>query len=963
MNTKSILERFRENIKVAQFNAIKISLASPEEIKAISYGQIEKIETINYRTLKPEKGGLFCPRIFGPTQDWTCVCGKYKRMKYRGIICERCGVEVIEARVRRERMGHIELASPVVHVWYLKNTPSYLSLILDITVKLLERVIYFDAYIVIAQGNSPYPVKTIISFSEYLSYKNKHADDIFFEVGTGAEAIKKILEKIDLELEVALLQEEYKKTSALIAKLRIMKRIRIFTNFLSSKTRPEWMILSVLPVLPPDLRPLVPLEGGRFASSDLNELYRRIINRDIRLKRLIEIQAPNIIIKNEKRMLQESVDALIDNGRRTQPVKMNKRPLKSLSGLLCGKFGRFRQNLLGKRVDYSARSVIVVDPELKIDQCSIPKLMALELFKSNVIHELIKREIVPNVRVARKYIEEKRKEAWDVLEDIVYKYPVMLNRAPTLHRLGIQAFEPKLGENKAIGIHPLVTTAFNADFDGDQMGVYIPLNKNAIQECKKLIMSSANLLSPQNGKPVMIPHQEMVLGLYYLSNTRKNMPGEGMVFSNVQEVILAYEVNKVSIHAIIKVRIDNKIIETGVGRVILYSNLPEGSDFEWVDQILDKSDLARLVEKIYFKFGNEKTIIALDKIKKLGFHFVTRSGITFSYNYLINPTNAEKIIQGSEDLINSIDSAYNNGQITLKERSNKILQVWDDATTKVADDMMNDFKKWNSEVFLNSEGEAKEFNFLSVALDSKSRGSKAQVKQLIGMRGLMAKPSGEIIETPIKSNFKKGLSVFEYFTSTHGARKGQADTALKTANAGYLTRRLVDVAQDVIVTIVDCGSTDYLEFEPLTEKGEVLTPLIDRVYGKIVACDVVDLLTNTVVLKAGTLIGKDEVVIIKNSFVQKIKVRSVTKCKARYGVCSFCYGMDLSKDSLAQIGSPVGIIAAQSIGEPGTQLTLRTFHIGGTANLSEQSFFEAKYSGRVFFENTKTIKNTRALFL
>ncbi len=957
MNNR-LLERFKESIKSTFFNAVKISLASPDQIRSLSYGEVKKIETINYRTLKPEKDGLFCPRIFGPVQDWSCVCGKYKRMKHRGVVCEKCGVEVIESRVRRERMGHIELVAPVVHIWYLRGTPSYLSLILDMTVKDIERVVYFETYIVVNQGKSPYPIKTILSANERAQYMDKHPEDTSFEGGIGAEAIKKILERMDLEFEIILLQAEYLKATSIAIKTRTMKRIKVLSHLNAAKIRPEWMILKALPVLPPDLRPLIPLDGDRFASSDLNELYRRVINRNIRLKRLLDIQAPAVIIKNEKRMLQESVDALIDNGRRSQPVRLNKRPLKSLSEMLRGKQGRFRQNLLGKRVDYSGRSVIVVDPELKIDQCGIPKLMALELFKSHVLCELIKRGIAPNIRSARKIIENMEPAAWDVLEDIVYKYPILLNRAPTLHRLGIQAFYPILVDSKAIKIHPMVTPAYNADFDGDQMGVYIPLSRNAITECKKLIMSSANLLAPQNGRPVMYPHQEMVLGLYYMSKMRQGLPGEGMTFASIQELITAYECGKVHLHTIVNVRLaNNTIVKTNIGRTLLFNALPEGSNFEWVNKILNKSDLTKLVETIYYEFGSDKTVIMLDKIKQLGFHYATMSGVTFSYGHLIDPKNRETIIEQAEKDVAHVEKLYLSGTIMHKERLNKILQIWDHATSNVAVDMMKSLEAWDKEAFENKDGQNKEFNFLFMALDSRSRGSTDQIKQLIGMRGLMAKPSGEIIETPVKSNFKKGLTVFEYFTSTHGGRKGQADTALKTANAGYLTRRLVDVAQDLIIVTPDCFTEEYLEFEDLIEGGEVVVSLAQRVYGRVAAKEVRDTITNEVLVEAGELITRAHVKKIQNAAVSNISARSVVKCQSKRGVCAKCYGIDLSRDALVNVGCPVGIIAAQSIGEPGTQLTMRTFHIGGTASISDKSAFTAKHSGYVKLYDARVVVN------
>jgi DNA-directed RNA polymerase subunit beta' len=954
-----VLERFKESIKSTQFNAIKIGLASPKQIRTLSYGEIKKTETVNYRTLKPERDGLFCPRIFGPVQDWSCICGKYKRMKHRGVVCEKCGVEVIESRVRRERMGHIELVAPAVHIWYLKGAPSYLGLILDMTVKDLEKVIYFEEYIVTNPSKSPYQVKTVLSPHEVQSYLSKNPEDKEFSAEIGAEAIKNLLEKINLENEINLLESEAKKTTSVLLKTRMTKRIKVLTGLHHSGIRPEWMILKSMPVLPPDLRPLVQIDGGRFASSDLNELYRRVINRNIRLKRLIEIQAPSVIIKNEKRMLQESVDALIDNSKKTQPVKLNKRPLKSLSEMLRGKQGRFRQNLLGKRVDYSGRSVIVVDPTLRINQCGIPKLMALELFKSHVLCELIKRDIAPHIKVARKIVENADAIVWDVLEDIVKAHPILLNRAPTLHRLGIQAFYPILIESKAIKIHPLVTPAFNADFDGDQMGVYVPLNKNSVLEAKEIIMSSKNLLSPQNGRPVMTPTQEIVLGLYYLTQTRENILGSGSIFSSVEELVTAYECQKLHIHACVKVRVNNeKIVDTAVGRMLLYNALPKGSNISLINKRLNKTDVVTLVENLYYSFGAEKTIIALDKIKTLGFDFATKSGISFSYEYMITPDKKNEIIKKAEKDVLDTENSYLSGEISLREKHNKILQIWDAATAAIAANMLKNLKKDDSKTMKNIDGNNEEFNFLFMSLNSKARGSADQIKQLIGMRGLMAKPSGEIMETPIKSNFKSGLSVFEYFTSTHGARKGQADTALKTANAGYLTRRLVDVAQNVIVTTEDCGTNEGLSFGDLSNGEDIVIRLSKRVYGKFVAENVHDDITGSIILNKGSFIDRSNMNKIDKASIKRIKVRSVTKCHAKIGVCVHCYGIDLSKDRLVAVGTPVGIIAAQSIGEPGTQLTMRTFHIGGTASVDERSSYEAKFDGKIVLNNTKVVKNS-----
>ncbi len=956
--TNQMLSRFREYIRTTQFNAIKISLAYPEKIRALSYGEVKKTETINYRTLKPERDGLFCARIFGPVKDWECNCGKYKRMKHRGVTCEKCGVEVIQSRVRRERMGHIELVAPVSHIWYLKGIPSYLGLVLDMSVKDIERVIYFDSYIVVNQGKSPYPRKTLLTNAEYDNYLDAHPEDLEFVAKSGAEAIRDILKIMDLNLEIDFLQEDYKKSSSITSRHKIMRRIKILSRFLQANLRPELMIMEVLPVLPPDLRPLVPLEGGRFASSDLNELYRRVLNRNIRLRRLMEIEAPEVIIKNEKRMLQESVDALIDNGRRGQPVRgSNKRPLKSLSEMLRGKQGRFRQNLLGKRVDYSGRSVIVVNPELRMDHCGIPKMMALELYKPFVLSELIQREVAPNLRVAKKMVERMEPEVWDALEEVVKDRPVLLNRAPTLHRLGIQSFYPILVDGKAITIHPLVCAAFNADFDGDQMAVHVPLSAKAVAETKDLVLSTKNLLSPANGRPLTVPSQDMVLGLHYITKARCNLKGENTIFSNTQEVVTALQHSSVDLHAQIKVRLGSEIIDTTVGRVILFEALPKGSDFKWINRVVRRADLAKLVERIYHRFGSDATVDCLDKIKKLGFGYSTRGGISFAISDLIVPGSKSAIIQKAEKDVQKVEKLYMDGAITNGERSSKVIGIWGQATSDVAKEMMKDLEQQNKMAYLNEKDKMMPFNPIFMMLESGARGSKDQIKQLVGMRGLMNKPSGEIMETPVKSNFKDGLSVFEYFTSTHGARKGQADTALKTANSGYLTRRLVDVAQDVVITMIDCKTLGYIELEDLKESGEVIYSVANRAFGCVLAADVKDDVSGELLLAQGHVVDKDDVDRLSNAAISKILVRSVLSCQARRGVCAQCYGMDLSKGSLVDVGSTVGIIAAQSIGEPGTQLTMRTFHIGGIASISEQSLFVAKHDGIVEFRDMRTIKD------
>ncbi len=955
-----LLERFKEYVNVTQFNAFRIGLASPDKIRALSYGEVKKIETINYRTLKPEKDGLFCARIFGPVKDWECNCGKYKRMKHRGVTCEKCGVEVIQSRVRRERMGHIELVAPVCHIWYLKGIPSYLGLIFDMSIKDLERVIYFDSLIVVHRGNSPFPRKTLLSNAEADQYIENHPEDMFFKVGSGAQAIRDILAAIDLQEEINYLKEDYKKTNSVATRHKLIRRIRVFINLAQANLRPEWMIFDILPVLPPDLRPLVPLPGGRFASSDLNELYRRVLNRNIRLRRLIEIEAPEVIIKNEKRMLQESVDALIDNGRRGQPVRgSNKRPLKSLSEMLRGKQGRFRQNLLGKRVDYSGRSVIVVDPELKIDQCGLPKKMALELFKSYVYAGLLENEMAANLRVAKKMVEDGVPEVWDVLEHVVRQRPVLLNRAPTLHRLGIQAFHAILIEGKAITIHPLVCAAFNADFDGDQMAVHIPLSVKACKESENLILSTHNILSPSNGNPVTVPSQDMILGLHYMTKVRCNVPGEGITFSSIAEVITAFQCGKVSLHARIKVRLDSGVIvSTSVGRVILYEALPRGAEFELVNKILQKSDLKKMIEIIYYTFGSAETVICLDKIKTLGFFYSTQSGSSCGITDLLTPPNKDTMIRTAEKEVVKLEKMYRDGVITNGERKNKVISTWFHATSEIANDMLKSFEAQDKDAFQNEAGDCKPFNPVYMFLASGAKGSKDQIKQLVGMRGLMSTPSGDVIETPVKTNFTHGLSVFEYFISTHGARKGQADTALRTANSGYLTRRLVDVAHDLVVTVKDCKTLGFITLSDLKEGGEIVSALHTRSYGRVVASDVKDLVTGEILVPQGEVITRQLMSQISKAAVSEIQLRSVLVCQAKRGVCQKCYGYDLSRGAIVDIGTPIGIIAAQSIGEPGTQLTMRTFHIGGTASgEATQSFFEAKAEGTVELRGLRTVLN------
>jgi DNA-directed RNA polymerase subunit beta' len=952
-----MLERFREYINATQFNAIRIGIASPDKVRSLSYGEVKKIETINYRTLKPERDGLFCARIFGPVKDWECNCGKYKRMKHRGVTCEKCGVEVIQARVRRERMGHINLVSPVCHIWFLKGIPSYMSLVMNMTVRDLERVIYFDSYIVIHQGSSPWPQKTLLSSQEYEEYTYANPEDGMFKGGMGAEAIRILLAMIDINFEVRKIEEEYNQTTSVAIKHRIAKRYKVLSGMLQAGLRPEWIIMEVLPVLPPDLRPLVPLEGGRFASSDLNDLYRRVLNRNIRLKRLIELEAPDVIIKNEKRMLQESVDALIDNGRRGQPVRgTNKRPLKSLSEMLRGKQGRFRQNLLGKRVDYSGRSVIVVEPELKMHQCGLPKIMALELFKPYVYVELQQRELAPNLRVAKRMVEDMTPEVWEALEEVVKDRPVLLNRAPTLHRLSIQAFFPMLVEGKAIKIHPLVCAAFNADFDGDQMAVHVLLSKTARAEAIRLMLSTRNILTPANGRPVAVPSQDMVLGLYYLTKGRKNVPGEGLTFSNIEEVIYAYQHHKVHIQAPIKVRLsDGFMMETTVGRVILFEALPEGTVFDWVNKAVKKKDLSSLIAKLYKTCGPDATVEALDKIKKLGFSYATLGGISLSIDNLVIPKTKQESVRKAQEEVNKAEQLYLDGAITNGERYSKVIQVWARATEEVTNDMITILEEWDRRAAVDP---TEPFNPVFMMLDSGARGSRQQIRQLAAMRGLMAKPSGEIMETPVLANFKEGLSVFEYFVSTHGARKGLADTALKTADSGYLTRRLVDVAQDVVIAMADCQTLGYVTITDLKEYGEVIQALPDRVYGRIVAEDTKDPVSGKLIVRHGEMVNDEIVEALRDSAVSAIAVRSVLTCLAKRGLCVKCYGMDLSTLRYVDIGTAVGVIAAQSIGEPGTQLTMRTFHVGGTASgLVEASSFKTRAHGKVSLRNVHSVKN------
>ena len=940
------------------FDKIRISIASPERIRSWSFGEIKKPETINYRTFKPEKDGLFCARIFGPVRDYECLCGKYKRMKYRGIICEKCGVEVTLSKVRRERMGHIELAAPVAHIWFLKSLPSRIGLLVDMTLKDLERVLYFENFVVIEPGMTSLTKGQLLSEEEYYDAQDEFGDDSF-EAHIGAEAIKKILVDLDLDEERVKIREELAETGSEAKRKKLVKRLKLVDSFRESGCRPEWMILDVVPVIPPELRPLVPLDGGRFATSDLNDLYRRVINRNNRLKRLIELRAPDIIVRNEKRMLQESVDALFDNGRRGRVISgVNKRPLKSLSDMLKGKQGRFRQNLLGKRVDYSGRSVIVVGPELKLHQCGLPKKMALELFKPFIYSKLELYGMASTVKMAKRMVEKERPEVWDILEEVIREHPVMLNRAPTLHRLGIQAFEPVLVEGKAIQLHPLVCTAFNADFDGDQMAVHVPLSLEAQLEARVLMMSTNNILSPANGKPIIVPSQDIILGLYYMSLERDNEKGEGMIFSNVQEILLALDNGSVSLHAKVKARVPSHyengelvhaVVETTPGRAQLADLLPRNPNctFELVNKLMTKKEVSDVIDHVYRHCGQKDTVIFCDRLMSLGFGQACDAGISFGIADLTTPDLKEKYVSDAEAQVKTFEQQYLDGLITQGEKYNKVVDVWSRCSDLVADEMMKG-------ISTTKEGEP--INSVWMMAHSGARGSAAQIKQLAGMRGLMAKPSGEIIETPIISSFKEGLNVLEYFNSTHGARKGLADTALKTANSGYLTRRLVDVAQDCIVNEEDCGTSKGLTIRAVMNGSEVIETLYDRILGRVLAEDMVDLKTGELVLAAGQMVTEEHADIIDNAGVDQALIRSALLCEAKTGICGQCYGRDLARGTNVNIGEAVGVIAAQSIGEPGTQLTMRTFHVGGAAQRgAEQSNIEAAIGGKIKLEDANLV--------
>lgn len=952
--------------QIRNLKAIQISIASPENIREWSYGEVKKPETINYRTFKPERDGLFCAKIFGPVKDYECNCGKYKRMKHRGIVCEKCGVEVIASKVRRERMGHIELAAPVAHIWFLKTLPSKIGTLLDMAMADLEKVLYFDSYIVLDPGSTNLTKMQVISEDQYLQVI-EHINEESFVVGMGAEAIRGLLEELNLETLRNSLREESQSTKSQTKKKKLTKRLKVVEAFIESGNRPEWMIMEVIPVIPPELRPLVPLDGGRFATSDLNDLYRRVINRNNRLKRLMELGAPEIIIRNEKRMLQEAVDALFDNGRRGRAIAgTNGRPLKSLSDMIKGKQGRFRQNLLGKRVDYSGRSVIVVGPKLKLHQCGLPKKMALELFKPFIYSELEKRGHASTIKSAKKIVEREELVVWDILSDVVREYPILLNRAPTLHRLGIQAFEPLLVEGKAIQLHPLVCAAYNADFDGDQMAVHIPLSVEAQVECRVLMMSTNNILSPANGSPVIVPSQDIVLGLYYMTVERSFEKGEGMVFCAPWEVISAIDNNQVNIHAKIKVRMeDGNIYNTTAGRILVWEGLPKGLKFEYVNCVLTKKNIATLVGNAYRDAGIKATVILCDRLKDIGYEYATRAGITIGVKDLIIPATKKTIIDTATSEVDDIERQYRDGIITRTEKYNKVVDVWTKATQDISSEMT---KEISTEVVKDPKTERTEvnqsFNPIFMMSNSGARGNQDQMRQLAGMRGLMAKPSGEIIETPITSNFREGLTVLQYFTSTHGARKGLADTALKTANSGYLTRRLVDVVQDVIVYKNNCGTVDGIEVKQVQDGGEIKQNLSERILGRVLLYPIYHPVTNEIIFPENTLIDEYVVKKLEEIGIASVTIRSALTCQSERGVCALCYGRDLARGHLVNIGETVGIIAAQSIGEPGTQLTMRTFHIGGTASREiERSNFEALHSGRIVLTRVKSVENRDGVHL
>ncbi len=939
------------------FKGIKIALASPDKIRSWSHGEVRKSETINYRTFKPERDGLFCAKIFGPTKDYECNCGKYKRMRHRGVVCEKCGVEVIQSKVRRERMGHIELATPVAHIWFLKSLPSRIGALLDLSLKDLEKVLYFESYVVLDPGSTKLQYKELLTEARYRKALEEYGTD--FRAQMGAEAIRELLGHLEVDKLSEELRAELRDANSEVKRKKLAKRLKVLNAFRHSKNRPEWMILEVIPIIPPDLRPLVPLDGGRFATSDLNDLYRRVINRNNRLKRLMELSAPDIIIRNEKRMLQEAADALFDNGRRGRAITgPNRRPLKSLSDMLKGKTGRFRQNLLGKRVDYSGRSVIVVGPELRLHQCGLPKKMALELFKPFIYNKLEERGYVTTIKSAKKAVEKERPEVWDILDDVIKEHPVLLNRAPTLHRLGIQAFEPVLIEGKAIQLHPLVCAAYNADFDGDQMAVHVPLSVEAQVEARALMMSTNNILSPANGKPIIVPSQDIVLGLYYLTRERPNVKGAGKLLASPAEVRIAYDQGAVALQARIRVRVEGEMYDSTVGRVLLYEIVPSQIPFREVNHVMKKRELGNLIDLSYRLAGNKATVIFADKLKDTGYSYATKAGASIALKDMVIPASKERLLKQAYGSVQEIDEQYNNGLITDGERYNKVVDIWAEVTDRISDEMLRDL---GTETVTDEQGytmRVPNFNPIFMMADSGARGSAQQIRQLAGMRGLMAKPSGEIIETPITANFREGLTVLQYFISTHGARKGLADTALKTANSGYLTRRLVDVAQDAIITQDNCGTLDGIEMAPLMEGGEVIEPLGDRVLGRVALEDIKDPFSGEVIVKANQEIDEGLVQRIEDAGLERIWIRSVLTCQSKKGVCVMCYGRDLARGEMVNSGEAIGVIAAQSIGEPGTQLTMRTFHIGGTASRrAEQTTLAPRTDGYLKLINVSTVAN------
>ena len=966
---KDLLNMLRAQGQTEEFDSLKIGLASPEMIRAWSFGEVKKPETINYRTFKPERDGLFCAKIFGPTKDYECLCGKYKRLKHRGVICEKCGVEVALAKVRRERMGHIELAAPVAHIWFLKSLPSRIGLLLDMTLRDIERILYFESFVVIDPGLTSLERGQLLNDEQYYEALEEFGDE--FEAKMGAEAIQDLMAQMDIREEVAEIREELPQTNSDTKIKKLTKRLKLLESFVSSGNEPEWMIFNVLPVLPPDLRPLVPLEGGRFATSDLNDLYRRVINRNNRLKRLLDLAAPDIIVRNEKRMLQEAVDALLDNGRRGRAITgTNKRPLKSLADMIKGKQGRFRQNLLGKRVDYSGRSVIVVGPTLRLHQCGLPKKMALELFKPFIFGKLEARGLATTIKAAKKMVERETPEVWDILAEVIREHPVLLNRAPTLHRLGIQAFEPVLIEGKAIQLHPLVCTAYNADFDGDQMAVHVPLTLEAQLEARALMMSTNNVLLPADGEPIIVPSQDVVLGIYWMTRDRVNDLGEGMLFADTDEVSRAFSTGAVGLQSKVRVRVNERVInddgeiearsgvhETTVGRVLVYEIVPEGISFDEVNKTMVNKDMSRLINLCYRRVGLKETVIFADQLMYMGYQYSTRSGASIGVEDFVIPAEKADIINRSENEIREIESQFASGLVTQGEKYNKVIDIWTRASDQVSNAMMDTL---STETVINREGEEEaqsSFNSVWMYSDSGARGSPAQIRQLSGMRGMMAKPDGSIIETPITANFREGLSVMQYFISTHGARKGLADTALKTANSGYLTRRLVDVAQDLVITEEDCGTDQGLIMNAVIEGGDVIAGLATRVLGRVVAEDVFNAAGDELLIARGTLIDEKLADEIESMGVDEIKVRSAITCETRYGICSNCYGRDLGRGHLVNIGEAIGVIAAQSIGEPGTQLTMRTFHIGGAASRATAvDNVQAKHAGTLRLHNLKTIE-------